>query len=85
MKWLIALICLASGATAGLQNQVQQQKDVNFLAGKRLTVTVDYAQTKGAILTQTAVAKITATMSPTPDVKSTKTPTATLSPSPKAG
>lgn len=83
MKWILAIVCLASALSAGVERQFEQQQSVNVTEGKRLTVTVDYSSTKAAILTQTAVAKITATMSFTPNVKLTPTESPSPSPTPK--
>lgn len=83
MKWLLGLVCFASMLSAGVERQFEQQQTVNVTDGKRLTVTVDFASTKAAILTQTADAKVTFTMSATPNVKLTATASPSPSPTPK--
>lgn len=86
MKWVIALISLVSCLTAGVEKQFQLQQYVNFVDGKRVTVTAVSNLTKETILTQTAEAKVTrtpsATFSPTAtyDTKITPSPTLTVTP-----
>lgn len=69
MKWIIALVSLASGLSAGLQNQMWQQQQINIASGINV-----------AKRTETAISKRTfsATSTATPGKAATETPTPTV-------